>query len=160
LIWSTSTLAFRIHELLSREKQSYDCFVTLLGKDIVLKENDSKSDTDDETEIQKPKRKRPSVYIAKKDRPENLKSDKKINKLSLDEEICKLSAKRAKLENTSVDSDDAPEKKTFKKFTDDTKQNYYKTTHFQTNLYCFLLLLIYTNCVSEQKCVVRFSDTS
>jgi hypothetical protein len=82
---------------------------------------DSESDTDNETEIQKPKRKRPSDYIAKKDRPENLKSDKKINKLSLDEaiEICKLSAKRAKLENTSVDSDDAPEKKTFKKFTDD-----------------------------------------
>ena len=45
---------------------------------------DSESDTDNETEIQKPKRKRPSDYIAKKDRPENLKSDKKINKLSLD----------------------------------------------------------------------------
>ena len=44
LIWSTSTLAFcggfRIHELLSRERQSYDPFVTLLGKDLVLKEND------------------------------------------------------------------------------------------------------------------------
>ena len=44
LIWSTSTLAFcggfRIHELLSKERQSYDPFVTLLGKDIVLKEND------------------------------------------------------------------------------------------------------------------------
>ena len=79
------------------------------------------SDKEDETEIQAPKRKRPSDYIAKKDRPENLKSDKKINKLSLDEAIaiCKLSAKRAKLENSSVDSDDAPEKKTFKKLTDD-----------------------------------------
>ena len=76
---------------------------------------------DSETEIQAPKRKRPSDYIAKKDRPENLKSDKKINKLNLDEaiEICKLSAKRAKLDSTSVDSDDAPEKKSFKKFTDD-----------------------------------------
>ena len=44
LIWSTSTIAFtggfRIHELLSRERQSYDPFVTLLGKDIKLKEND------------------------------------------------------------------------------------------------------------------------
>jgi hypothetical protein len=53
LIWSTSTLAFsggfQINELLSRERQSCDCFVTLLGKDIVLKENDSESDTDDET---------------------------------------------------------------------------------------------------------------
>ena len=44
LIWSTSTLAFtggfRIHKLLSKERQSYDPFVTLLGKDIVIKEND------------------------------------------------------------------------------------------------------------------------
>ena len=44
LIWSTSTLAFsggfRIHELVSRERQSYDPFVTLLGKDLVLKDND------------------------------------------------------------------------------------------------------------------------
>ena len=44
LIWSTSTLAFtggfRIHELLSKERQSYDPFVTLLGKDLVLKDND------------------------------------------------------------------------------------------------------------------------
>ena len=44
LIWAIATLAFtggfRIHELLSRERQSYDPFVTLLGKDHVLKEND------------------------------------------------------------------------------------------------------------------------
>ena len=44
LIWSTSTLAFtggfRIHELLSKERQSYDPFVTLLGKDLVLKDSD------------------------------------------------------------------------------------------------------------------------
>ena len=44
LIWAIATLAFtggfRIHELLSRERQSYDPFVTLLGKDLVLKEND------------------------------------------------------------------------------------------------------------------------
>ena len=81
----------------------------------------TESNTDDEIETQTHKRKRPSDYIAKKDRPENLKSDKKINKLSLDEaiEICKLSTKRAKLDNTGVDTDDAPEKKTFKKFTDD-----------------------------------------
>ena len=54
-------------------------------------DSDSNSDSaDSETEIQAPKRKRPSDYIAKKDRPENLKSDKKINKLNLDEaiEIC------------------------------------------------------------------------
>ena len=59
----------------------------------------SESESNDEAEVQKPKRKRPSDYIANKDRPENLKSDKKINQLSLDEaiEICKLSAKRAKL---------------------------------------------------------------
>lgn len=82
---------------------------------------ESDSESNDEAEVQKPKRKRPSDYIAKKDRPENLKSDKKINQLSLDEaiEICKLSAKRAKLETTSLDTDDAPEKKCYKKFTDD-----------------------------------------
>ena len=44
LIWAVSTLAFtggfRIHELLAREKQSFDPFVTLLGKDFNLKEND------------------------------------------------------------------------------------------------------------------------
>ena len=44
LIWSVSILAFtggfRIHELLAREKQSFDPFVTLLGKDFNLKEND------------------------------------------------------------------------------------------------------------------------
>ena len=63
----------------------------------------SESDSDDADVIQKPKRKRPSDYIAKKDRPDNLKSDRRINELSLDEaiEICKLSAKRAKLETTS-----------------------------------------------------------
>ena len=62
---------------------------------------DMEDDSDEET--QTPKRKRPSDYIAKKDRPENLKSDKKINQLSLDEAIliCKLSAKRAKLDTTS-----------------------------------------------------------
>jgi hypothetical protein len=82
-------------------------------------EVESAEETDDK--IQTPKRKRPSDYIAKKDRPENLKSDKKINQLSLDEaiEICKLSAKRAKLDTTSLDTDDAPEKKCYKKFTDD-----------------------------------------
>ena len=82
-------------------------------------EVESAEETDDK--IQTPKRKRPSDYIAKKDRPENLKSDKKINQLSLDEaiEICKLSAKRAKLDTTSLDTDDAPEKKYYKKFTDD-----------------------------------------
>ena len=60
---------------------------------------ESDSESNDEAEVQKPKRKRPSDYIAKKDRPENLKSDKKINQLSLDEaiEICKLSAKRCLL---------------------------------------------------------------
>ena len=58
-------------------------------------EVESAEETDDK--IQTPTRKRPSDYIAKKDRPENLKSDQKINQLSLDEaiEICKLSAKRA-----------------------------------------------------------------
>ena len=84
---------------------------------------ESKDETDEESddESSTSKRKRPSDYIAKKDRPETLKSDKKINKLSLDEaiELCKLSAKRAKLDTTSLDADDAPEKKTFKKFTDD-----------------------------------------
>ena len=44
LIWAIATLAFtggfRIHELLSRERQSYIPFVTLLGKYLVLKEND------------------------------------------------------------------------------------------------------------------------
>ena len=44
LIWAVSTLAFtggfRIHELLARERQSFDPFVTLLGKDLNLKEND------------------------------------------------------------------------------------------------------------------------
>lgn len=80
----------------------------------------TESDTDEETEIQTSKRKRPSDYIAEKDRPDKLRRDKKINKLSLDEaiEICKLSAKRAKFDSTSMDSDDAPEKRTFKKFTD------------------------------------------
>ena len=84
---------------------------------------DMEEDSDEETQpkTQTPKRKRPSDYIAKKDRPENLKSDKKINQLSLDEaiSICKLSAKRAKLDTTSLEADDAPEKKSFKKFTDD-----------------------------------------
>ena len=44
LIWSTSTLAFcggfRVHELLARERQSFDPTTTLLEKDLVLKEND------------------------------------------------------------------------------------------------------------------------
>ena len=84
-------------------------------------ESVEETDEESENETKRSKRKRPSDYIAKKDRPENLKSDKKINKLSLDEaiEICKLSAKRAKLDTTSLDADDAPEKKTFKKCTDD-----------------------------------------
>ena len=44
LIWSVATLAFsggfRIHELLSRERFSFDITCTLLGKDIVLDEKD------------------------------------------------------------------------------------------------------------------------
>ena len=44
LIWSVATLAFsggfRIHELLSRERLSFDPTCTLLGKDIVLDEKD------------------------------------------------------------------------------------------------------------------------
>lgn len=40
LIWTTSTLAFtggfRVHELLARERQSFDPLVTLLGRDVVL----------------------------------------------------------------------------------------------------------------------------
>ena len=51
---------------------------------------ESAEETDDESdnETRRSKRKKPSDYIAKKDRPENLKSDKKkIKKLSLDEAI-------------------------------------------------------------------------
>ena len=53
----------------------------------------------------------------KKDRPDHLKSDRKINALTLDEAIaiCKLSAKRAKLDSSTVDTDDKPEKVTYKK---------------------------------------------
>ena len=44
LIWSTATLAFsggfRIHELLSRERLTFDPTSTLLGKDLILNEND------------------------------------------------------------------------------------------------------------------------
>ena len=44
LIWAIATLAFtrgfRIPEPLLRERQTYDSFVTLMGKDPVLKEND------------------------------------------------------------------------------------------------------------------------
>ena len=40
LIWTTSTLAFtggfRVHELLARERKSFDPLVTLLGRDVVL----------------------------------------------------------------------------------------------------------------------------
>ena len=44
LIWSVASLAFcggfRIHELLSKERLSFDPTVTLLGKDIVLNDKD------------------------------------------------------------------------------------------------------------------------
>ena len=44
MIWSVATLAFsggfRIHELLSRERLSFDPTVTLLGKDVVLNGTD------------------------------------------------------------------------------------------------------------------------
>ena len=65
-----------------------------MEKEPATQESDSESN--DETEGQKLKRKRPTDYIAKKERPENLKSDKKINQLSLKEaiEIFKLSAKQ------------------------------------------------------------------
>ena len=56
-----------------------------MEKEPATQESDSESN--DETEGQKPKRKRPTDYIAKKERPENLKSDKKINQLSLKEAI-------------------------------------------------------------------------
>ena len=81
----------------------------------------SAEESEPETEVAKPKRKRPSDYIAKKDRPHNLKSDRKLNELNLEEaiQICKLSAKRAKMDTTSMDADDKPEKKTFQKFKDD-----------------------------------------
>ena len=66
------------------------------------------------------KKKRPSDFISKKDRPDHLKSDRKLNELTLDEaiSICRLSAKRAKLDSTAVDTDDKPEKITYKKFKD------------------------------------------
>ena len=81
----------------------------------------SSDESEPETEFTKPKRKRPSDYIAKKDRPHNLKSDRKLNELNLEEaiQICKVSAKRAKMDTTSMDADDKPEKKTFQKFKDD-----------------------------------------
>ena len=76
---------------------------TMVKETTIDSDVDTATSTDTEVEsaeetdakIQTPKRKRPSDYIAKKDRTENLKSDKKINQLSLDEaiEICKLSAK-------------------------------------------------------------------
>ena len=44
LIWSISTLAFtggfRIHEIIARERESFDPTTTLLGQDIVLNEKD------------------------------------------------------------------------------------------------------------------------
>jgi hypothetical protein len=44
LIWTTSTIAFtggfRVHELLARERQSFDPLVTLMGRDIALHEKD------------------------------------------------------------------------------------------------------------------------
>ena len=48
------------------------------------------------------------------------KPAQKLNELNLEEaiQICKLSAKRAKIYATSMDADDKPEKKTFQKFKD------------------------------------------
>ena len=44
LIWTTSTIAFtggfRVHELLTRERQSFEPLVTLMGRDIALHEKD------------------------------------------------------------------------------------------------------------------------
>ena len=79
--------------------------------------NSSEENTDSE---KTKKKKRPSDFISKKDRPDHLKSDRKLNELTLDEAIaiCRLSAKRAKLDSAAVDTDDKPEKVTYKKFKD------------------------------------------
>jgi hypothetical protein len=94
---------------------------TVEKSDDTAEPESSSDESEHETEVAKPKRKRPSDYIAEKDRPHNLKSDKKLNELNLEEaiQICKLSAKRAKMDTTSMDADDKPEKKTCQKFKDD-----------------------------------------
>ena len=83
-------------------------------------DTENSSDDDSEVEVKLSKKKRPSDFINKKDRPDHLKSDRKINALTLDEAIaiCKLSAKRAKLDSSAVDTDDKPERITYKKFKD------------------------------------------
>ena len=65
--------------------------------------NSSEENTDSE---KTKKKKRPSDFISKKDRPDHLKSDRKLNELTLDEAIaiCRLSAKRAKLDSAAVDT--------------------------------------------------------
>ena len=78
--------------------------------------SEEKSDVERTTK----KKKQPSCFISKKDRPDHLKSDRKLNKLTLDEviSICRLSAKLAKLDSAAVDTDDKPEKINYKNFKD------------------------------------------
>ena len=75
-------------------------------------DTENSSDDDSEVEVKLSKKKRPSDFINKKDRPDHLKCDRKINALTFDEAnaICKLSAKGANLDSSAVDTDDKPEK--------------------------------------------------
>ena len=84
------------------------------------KESANTSEENSDVETITKKKKRPSDFISKKDRPDHLKNDRKLNKLTLDEaiSICRLSAKLAKLDSAAVDTDDKPVKITYKKFKD------------------------------------------